>query len=87
MERVTVSMPANVRESAARIAEDEGQSFSALVTSAVEDMIRGRLLDEWLEEMAAERGGWDEESLKALAAETGLPYTPPEGRRPLGRQK
>lgn len=87
MERVTVSMPSSIRESAARIAEDEGQSFSALVTSAVEDWIRGRLLDEWLAEMAAERGGWDEESLQALAKETGVPYTPPSSRRRLGRRE
>ena len=84
MERVTVSMPANVRESAARIAEDEGQSFSALVTSAVEDWIRGRLMDELLQELADERGGWDEASLQTLAAETGIPYTPPDQRRPVG---
>jgi len=83
MERVTVSMPARVRESAARFAEEDGLSFSAFITSAVEDWIRGRLLDQWLEEQAAERGGWDEEEMKRLAAEIGIPYLPPgrPGRR------
>ncbi|MGF1647590.1 MAG: YlcI/YnfO family protein [Kineosporiaceae bacterium] len=77
MERVTISIPPQLRESAARLAEREGRSFSAFISSAVEDHIRGLLLDEWLAEQAAERGGWDEEELKALAEETGIPYLPP----------
>jgi predicted DNA-binding protein len=77
MERVTISIPSQLRQSAARLAEREGRSFSAFVSSAVEDHLRGLLVDEWLAEQAAERGGWDEEELKALAEETGIPYLPP----------
>jgi predicted DNA-binding protein len=77
MERVTISIPPQLRESAARLAEREGRSFSAFISSAVEDHIRGLLLDEWLAEQEAADGGWDEEELKALAERTGIPYLPP----------
>lgn len=76
-ERVTISIPADLRASAARLAEGEGRSFSAFITSAVEDHIRGLLLDEWLAEQAEADGGWDEDELKALAERTGIPYLPP----------
>jgi predicted DNA-binding protein len=76
-DRVTISIPSQLRASAAHLAEREGKSFSAFISSAVEDHIRGLLLDEWLAEQAAERGGWDEEELKKLAEETGIPYLPP----------
>ena len=76
-ERVTISIPADLRASAARLADREGRSFSAFVSSAVEDHIRGLLLDEWLAEQAEADGGWDEEDLKALAERTGIPYLPP----------
>lgn len=77
MERVTISMPGPVREAVARFAEEDGVSFSAFMTSAVEDWVRGRLLDEWLAEQAAEFGGWDEDEMKRLAAEAGIAYLPP----------
>jgi hypothetical protein len=54
--------------------------------SAVEDHIRGRLLDDWLSEYAAERGGWDEDRLAALANEAGLLYLAPGRRGPVAEQ-
>ena len=77
MERVTISMPGRVRDAVARFAEEDGLSFSAFMTSAVEDWIRGRLLDEWLEAEAAKFGGWDEEEMKRLAVAAGITYLPP----------
>jgi hypothetical protein len=85
-ERVTITMPAPLREAASQMAEGDGVSFSAFVSSAVEDWIRTRLLDDWLDEYAAEQGGWDETRLAAVAAEAGLAYLPPgrPGRRAEG---
>lgn len=79
IERVTVSLPAQVRQQAQRLAEAEETTFSAVVTSALEDWMRGRLLDEWLKEFEAEFGPISEDELKAFAAKSGMRYLPPRG--------
>lgn len=76
-ERVTVSLPEDVRRSAQRIADDLGLSFSAVVADALTGWMRGRLVDAWLAEHQAEHGRFDEDELRALATEAGVPYLPP----------
>jgi hypothetical protein len=76
-DRVTVSLPKEVRESAQRIAEERGVSFSSVVTEALTAWMRGRLVDAWLVEHQSEHGAFDEGELRALAAEVGVPYLPP----------
>jgi predicted transcriptional regulator len=73
-ERVTVSLPDDVRRAAQRIAEERGTSFSAVVAEALTGWMRGRLVDAWLAEHQAAHGAFDENELRALAAEAGVPY-------------
>lgn len=73
-ERVTVSLPDELRRAAARIAEERGVPFSTVVAEALTGWMRGRLVDAWLAEHQAEQGAFDEDELRALAAETGVPY-------------
>lgn len=75
--RVTVSVPEEVRRDSQRIADELGLSFSAVVTEALTGWLRARLVDAWLAEHQAEHGAFDEAQLRALAAETGVPYLPP----------
>jgi hypothetical protein len=76
-ERVTVSLPEDLRRAAARIAEERGVAFSAVVAEALAGWMRGRLVDAWLVEHQAEHGGFDEDELRELAASAGVPYLPP----------
>jgi hypothetical protein len=77
VERVTVSLPTQVRQAAQQVAEATGQSFSGVVSSALEAWVRGRLADVWLERYQADHGAFTEDELRALAAETGAVYLPP----------
>jgi hypothetical protein len=76
-ERVTVSLPDDVKRAAHRIAEERGTSFSAVVTEALTGWLRGRLVDAWLAEHQARHGEFDETELRALAADAGVPYVGP----------
>ena len=76
-ERVTVSLPEDVRKAAQAIAEQRGVSFSAVVTEAITGWMRGRLVDAWLAEHQAAYGAFSEEELRALAADAGVPYIGP----------
>jgi predicted transcriptional regulator len=80
IERVTVSLPAQVRQKAQQLAEAEDTTFSAVVTSALEDWMRGKLLDEWLREFEAEFGPISEDELEAFAQKSGMRYLPPRDR-------
>lgn len=73
-DRVTVSLPAEVRRSAQRVADELGLPFSAVVAEALTGWLRSRLVDVWLAEHQAQHGAFDEAELRALAAETGVPY-------------
>lgn len=73
-------MPASVRRTAQRAAEQEGTSFSSVVVDALEIWLRGRLIDAWLAEHQERHGAFDEEELRRLSVETGVGYLPP-GRR------
>jgi post-segregation antitoxin (ccd killing protein) len=79
-ERVTVSLPAEVRQAAQRVAEASGMPFSAVVQEALAAWLRTRLVDAWLSEHLLAHGAFDEDSLRRLAAETGVPYAPPIAR-------
>jgi predicted transcriptional regulator len=76
-ERVTVSLPDDVRQAAHRIAEDRGTSFSAVVTEALTGWLRARLVDAWLAEHQARYGKFDENELRRLADQAGVPYVGP----------
>jgi hypothetical protein len=76
-ERVTVSLPAELRRAAAEVAEQRGESFSAVVAAALGDWMRARLVDAWLFDHQERHGAFDEDELRALAAEAGVPYLPP----------
>ncbi len=76
-ERVTVSLPDDLRRAAAGIAEERGVPFSTVVAEALTGWMRGRLVDAWLAEHQTEHGTFDEAELRALAAETGVPYLAP----------
>ena len=75
-DRVTVSLPAEVRQAAQRVAHEVGVSFSAVVADALASWLRGRLVDAWLAEHEAEFGAFDEAELEQIAAEAGVPYLP-----------
>jgi predicted transcriptional regulator len=85
VEKVTVSLPAQVRQAAQQLAEATGQSFSAVVSSALESWMRGRLTDVWLSEHQAENGAFTEAELQALATDAGVPYLPPTRAGDAGR--
>jgi predicted transcriptional regulator len=76
-ERVTVSLPDDVRRAAQRIAEQRGTSFSAVVAEALTGWMRGRLVDAWLAEHQATHGQFEESELRALAVDAGVPYVGP----------
>ncbi len=80
-ERVTVSLPTEVRRAAQRVAEATGVPFSAVVQDALATWLRTRLVDAWLAEHQAAHGAFSEDELRALAAETGVPYLLPTARR------
>ena len=80
-DRVTVSLPPEVRQAAQRVAEDAGVPFSAVVADALETWLRGRLVDVWLAEHEAEFGAFDEGELERIATEAGVPYLPPASSR------
>ncbi|MGH3942674.1 MAG: hypothetical protein ACRDTG_29440 [Pseudonocardiaceae bacterium] len=76
-ERVTVSLPEDVRRTSQRLADELGLSFSAVVTEALTGWLRARLVDAWLAEHQAEHGVFAEDELRKLAAEAGVPYLAP----------
>jgi len=76
-DRVTVSLPAEVREAAQRVAQEAGVPFSAVVTEALAAWVRGRLIDTWLLEYEAKHGVFSEAELRDIAAEAGVTYIPP----------
>lgn len=76
-ERVTVSLPEDVRRTGQRIADELGMSFSAVVSEALSGWLRGRLVDAWLAEHQAEHGAFQEEELRVLAEQAGVPYLTP----------
>lgn len=79
-ERITISLPSEVKQAAQRVAEASGVALSSLVSEAINSWLRTRLVDSWLIEHQAEFGEFDESELQALAADVGVPYLPPRRR-------
>ena len=77
MARVTVTLPADLRQAVQQAAEGADVSFSSIVSDALDAWMRGRLVDEWLAEHQESHGAFEEDELRALAQEAGVPYTPP----------
>jgi len=76
IERVTVSLPVEVRRAAQHVAQATGVPFSSVVTQALEAWVRGRLVDAWLDEYQVEHGAFDEAELRQIAADAGVEYVP-----------
>lgn len=79
-ERITVSLPAEIRQAAQRVAQSDGVPLSSVVGEAIAAWLRSRLVDAWLADFQREHGSFDEDDLKRLAAEAGVPYLPPRPR-------
>ena len=75
-ERITISLPAEIRSQAQNVAKATGVALSAVVSEAITAWLRTRLVDAWLTEFQSAHGQFDEDELKALAAESGVPYIP-----------
>ena len=75
-ERVTVSLPAELRQAVQKVADESGIPFSAAVSGALSAWIRGQLVDAWLADHQVEHGVFEEDELRALALEAGVPYVP-----------
>ena len=80
-ERVTVSIPSELRRAGQAEADEAGTSFSAVVSEALRSHLRGQAIDAWLVEFEAEHGAFDEAELAAIAADAGVPYLPPRSGR------
>jgi acyl-homoserine lactone acylase PvdQ len=80
-DRVTVSLPAEVRLAAQRVAQESGVPFSSVVADALSAWLRGRLVDAWIAEHETEFGPFGEAELQEVAAEAGVPYLPPVSKR------
>ena len=78
---MTVSLPAEVRQAAQRVAQESGVPFSSVVAEALSPWLRGRLVDAWLAEHEAEFGPFEEAELQELAAEAGVTYLPAVSKR------
>lgn len=76
VERVTISLPAELRRAAQEAADRAGTPFSTVVATALAAWVRGQLVDAWLTEHQAAHGAFDEDELRDLAREAGVPYVP-----------
>ena len=76
-ERVTISLPTEVRHAAADVAKASGRSFSAVVGDAMAAWMRTRLVDAWLDDHQQEFGEFDEAEQMELARDAGVPYSAP----------
>ena len=76
IERVTVSLSAELRHAAQKAADNAGVAFSSVVSEALEAWVRGQLVDDWLAEHQAGNGVFDEDELRTFALEAGVPYVP-----------
>jgi post-segregation antitoxin (ccd killing protein) len=80
--RVTVSLPSEILQSAQHIADERGLSFSAVVSDALAGWLRSKLIDAWLAEHQVNHGPFNEDELRELAADAGVPYLAPRRETP-----
>lgn len=78
IERVTVSLPAELRQAAQRAADANGSAFSSVVADALRSWVRGQRIDELLADYEREHGVFTEDELRAMAFEMGLPHVAPQ---------
>lgn len=71
---MTISLPAELHEAAQRAAAGAGVPFSTVVQEALAAWVRGQLVDAWLAEHQSAHGAFDEEELRSLAKDAGVPY-------------
>ena len=76
VERITISLPSEVRQAAQAVAKASGVPLSTVVNDAINAWLRTRLVDAWLTEYQSTHGAFDEAELRALAEEAGVPYSP-----------
>ena len=76
-ERVTISLPSEVRHAAQRVAEAQGVPFSTVVQDALGAWLRSRLVDAWLVEFQEHHDAFSEPELARIADDAGVPYIPP----------
>lgn len=77
-EQVTVSLPEDVQRAASASSPTSvACSLSAVVAEALTGWLRARPADAWLAEHQAEHGAFDDNELRALVGEVGVPYLAP----------
>ncbi len=76
VEKMSISMDAELAEKIRRAAEDDGLSVSAWIAKRVDREIRMRGIDRLLEEYQEEHGAFTEEEIRQ--ADIRLGYLPPD---------
>ena len=76
-ERVTVTIPVEMRRHAQSVADERHVALSTVVSEALASYLRSRALQEWVTEYEVEHGVITEDELVEFARETGVPYSPP----------
>lgn len=72
--RVTITLPPELHEAAQHAADSAGVPFSSVVSAALSAWVRGQLVDTWLAQHQAAHGVFEEDELRALAGDAGVPY-------------
>ena len=75
--QLMVRVPEDIKEFAQQVADESGRPLSVVLSEALGQWVRWRALDQLLREWRAEDGPFDEEKIRALAEERGMPYVPP----------
>jgi post-segregation antitoxin (ccd killing protein) len=76
VEKMSISMDAELAEKIRQAADDDGLSVSAWIATQVDREIRGRGIDRWLDEYEAEHGAFTEEELRQARMRMG--HLPPD---------
>ncbi len=79
-ERVTVTIPIEMRQAAQREAEERNVALSTVVSEALAEHVRARALREVVEDYEAEFGVITEDEMREYAARVGIPYSSPRRR-------
>ena len=82
IERITVSLDSDLAAHLRRLADRADTSVSAIVAESVQLWIRGRLLDELLDDIERETRTFDEADIEAAAAQLDVPYVARQRPRP-----
>ncbi len=77
-ERVTITIPVEMKRDAQLIADERHIALSAVVSEALASYLRTQALQEWVAEYEAEFGVITEEELIEYSRKTGVPYSAPQ---------